>query len=96
MSKQKLLFLSLLIGFLAAPLTAQAALNLSASLSGRILLQVQDKGQAWYVYPIDQKRYFLGSPDDAFAIMRNSGWAFPIRILIIWHFKCRPGSWAAF
>jgi len=45
----------------------------AASLSGRIFLQVQDKGQAWYVYPLDSKRYYLGRPTDAFDIMRKLG-----------------------
>jgi hypothetical protein len=45
----------------------------AAGLSGRIFLQVQDKGQAWYIYPVDAKRYYLGRPDDAFSIMRQLG-----------------------
>ncbi len=49
--------------------SAQAALN----LNGRILLQVQDKGQAWYINPLNSKRYYLGRPDDAFQIMRSLG-----------------------
>jgi len=48
---------------------SQAATN----LNGRILLQVEDKGQAWYVNPLNSKRYYLGRPDDAFAIMRSLG-----------------------
>lgn len=43
------------------------------ALSGRILLQVEDKGQAWYVSPNDEKRYSLGKPDDALALMRRLG-----------------------
>ena len=43
------------------------------SLKGRILLQVQDKGQAWYVNPLDNRRYYLGRPDDAFLVMRSLG-----------------------
>lgn len=46
---------------------------LAASLDGRILLQVQDKGQAWYVNPLDSQRYYLGRPEDAFRIMRDLG-----------------------
>lgn len=46
---------------------------LSLRLSGRILLQVEAQGQAWYVYPVDLLRYFLGRPADAFAIMRKLG-----------------------
>jgi len=49
--------------------STQAALN----LNGRILLQVQDKGQAWYVNPINAKRYYLGRPEDAFNLMRSLG-----------------------
>lgn len=44
---------------------------LSHRLSGRILLQVEEKGEAWYVYPINELRYYLGRPADAFAIMRR-------------------------
>jgi len=59
-----LLSLGLLLNFN----TAQAN-----SLNGRILLQVHDRGQAWYVNPLDSQRYFLGRPDDAFRIMRDFG-----------------------
>lgn len=48
---------------------AEAAVN----LKGRILLQVQDKGQAWYVNPLNNRRYYLGRPDDAFLVMRSLG-----------------------
>jgi len=50
--------------------TAEAA-TLAAQLSGRILLQVESRGEAWYVNPNDYKRYFLGKPDDAFSLMRT-------------------------
>ena len=40
---------------------------------GKILLQVQSRGEAWYINPPDNKRYFLGRPDDAFAVMRLLG-----------------------
>jgi hypothetical protein len=51
----------------------QSALNFQRSLSGRILLEVQKKGEAWYLFPNDLKRYYLGRPSDAFAIMRKLG-----------------------
>jgi len=38
---------------------------------GRILLQVEGHGEAWYVNTGDGKRYFLGKPADAFRIMRS-------------------------
>jgi hypothetical protein len=40
---------------------------------GRIFIQVEGKGEAWYVNPKDSKRYFLGRPADAFGVMRNLG-----------------------
>lgn len=47
------------------------AATLSSQLSGRILLQVQSKGEAWYVNPSDGKKYYLGRPDDAYNLMRQ-------------------------
>lgn len=41
--------------------------------SGKIFLQVENNGEAWYVNPDNSKRYFLGKPDDAFNVMRNLG-----------------------
>ena len=45
----------------------------SKSQAGKILLQVEQNGEAWYVNPENNKRYFLGRPADAFEIMRNLG-----------------------
>ncbi len=47
--------------------------NLTQRLSGKVLLQVEDKGQAWYFDPVAKKRAFLGRPSDAFRIMRELG-----------------------
>lgn len=47
--------------------------NLADRLSGRILLQVEENGEAWYVNPVNNERYFLGRPADAFKVMRNLG-----------------------
>ena len=47
--------------------------SLSERLSGKILLQVESNGEAWYVNPKDFKRYYLGRPADAFALMRSVG-----------------------
>ncbi|MEA3463676.1 MAG: thrombospondin type 3 repeat-containing protein [Patescibacteria group bacterium] len=52
---------------------AFAQKNLSQKLSGSILLQVQSHGQAWYVNPANYRKYYLGRPVDAFALMRNLG-----------------------
>ncbi|MBI4252905.1 hypothetical protein HY623_01845 [Candidatus Uhrbacteria bacterium] len=56
----------------AAPLGADAV-TLSERLAGRIVLQVQEKGKAWYINPASQERAYLGRPSDAFRIMRELG-----------------------
>lgn len=38
--------------------------------TGYILLQVEATGEAWYVYPVNDKSYYLGRPADAFNIMK--------------------------
>ncbi len=40
-------------------------------LSGRILLQVEEHGEAWYINPSDLKRYYLANGDEAYRIMRE-------------------------
>lgn len=47
--------------------------KLSKRLSGQILLQVEDRGEAWYIFPDNNKRYYLGTAQDAYAIMRRLG-----------------------
>ena len=47
--------------------------SFASRVKGRILLQVQDKGQAWYISPMNGKRYSLGRPDDAFRVMKSLG-----------------------
>lgn len=52
----------------ATPITSTTQVT---GVMGKILLQVQANGEAWYVNPADGRRYFLNRPDDAFAIMRK-------------------------
>ena len=40
-------------------------------LIGHILLQTESKGEAWYVYPVNGKRYSLGRPAEAFSLMKK-------------------------
>ncbi|NTW22293.1 hypothetical protein HGA34_01960 [Candidatus Falkowbacteria bacterium] len=47
--------------------------SLIERVRGKILLQVESKGQAWYINPVDKKRYYLGSPTTALAVMRQLG-----------------------
>ena len=43
----------------------------SDSLKGRILIQIQQRGEAWYINPVDGKKYYLGQPDDTYQVMKN-------------------------
>lgn len=45
----------------------------AAGTKGSILLQVQSRGEAWYVAPRDGLRYYLGKPQEAFLIMKRFG-----------------------
>ncbi len=48
-------------------------LSFAKKLSGNILLQVEQNGEAYYIYPDDSKKYYLGRPADAFNVMRELG-----------------------
>lgn len=48
-------------------------LKFSKDQAGKILLQVENKGEAWYVNPNNNQRYFLGRPGDAYNLMRKLG-----------------------
>ena len=62
----------------------------ASSLDGRILLQVEDKGQAWYVNPLNSRRYYLGRPDDAFNLMRSLGLGVSNTDLAVFRFGSVP------
>lgn len=47
--------------------------NYAHGYAGRILLQVESKGEAWYVNPVNLKLYYLGRPQDALTLMRSLG-----------------------
>lgn len=49
------------------------ASNLIKNIKGKILLQVEQNGEAWYLNPTDETRYFMGRPEDAFSLMRSLG-----------------------
>ena len=50
-----------------------SAMTLAEQLKGKILLQVEKNGEAWYVYPVNLKKYYLGKPADALKIMKELG-----------------------
>ncbi|MFA6272035.1 MAG: phosphodiester glycosidase family protein [Patescibacteria group bacterium] len=68
---KKILIILLLIlvlgGFISTPVNAA---SVAENTRGYILLDVEHNGEAWYVWPENMKRYYLGRPDDAFNIMR--------------------------
>ncbi|MCU0680201.1 MAG: right-handed parallel beta-helix repeat-containing protein [Planctomycetes bacterium] len=47
--------------------------NFGNKYKGYIILQVQNKGEAWYISTQDAKKYYLGREKDAYTIMRKLG-----------------------
>lgn len=73
MKNKYLIFAILALILWLVPLHPIAAEELSSKLKGRILLQVESKGEAWYVNPKDSKRYYMANGSEAYNIMRNLG-----------------------
>lgn len=67
-------FLCLVLFFgLAAPLLPAHATTLAQTVSGRILLDVESHGEAWYVYPSTGQRSYLEDGDAAYAALQQFG-----------------------
>lgn len=64
----------LIITFFLATSQPLFALTIAQSVKGKIVLQVESKGEAWYVHPSQLKRYYLGRPQDAYDAMRKLGY----------------------
>lgn len=62
----------LVVGFGVHAVEART-LPLAERLSGRILLQVQSRGEAWYIDPLTKTRFSLGTAQDAFQLLRMKG-----------------------
>lgn len=60
------------LGVVSCPLVVSAT-SLAEQTGGKILLQVEKNGEAWYVNPENELRYYLGSPSDAFRLMTKLG-----------------------
>jgi len=74
--KKRFLIILLAIAFALGPLVMPSvtmASDLRTTLSGRILLAVEDNGEAWYVDPSNKEKYFLGQPLDALNLMQQIG-----------------------
>lgn len=78
MKKIIIVFLFLLL----IPFISKASMQ--DALEGRILLQVEGEGQAWYVVPGVKERAYLGRPDDAFKIMRELGLGITEDFFVLW------------
>lgn len=53
--------------------TTPVATKLMDRVRGRILLQVENHGEAWYVNPQDDKRFYLKDGATAYSLMREAG-----------------------
>ena len=47
--------------------------NFANKLKGKILLQIESRGEAWYINPKDEKRYYMANGNEAYNLMRNLG-----------------------
>ncbi len=72
MKTKTVIFFTILAIVFCSAATASAK-SIAETTKGKILLQVQENGEAWYVYPVDLKRYYLGRPIDAFNVMKTLG-----------------------
>ncbi|MDD4900756.1 MAG: hypothetical protein PHS62_01420 [Patescibacteria group bacterium] len=73
MRKKFAILLILIFVLVLAPVNFSSASDLATRLKGKILLQVEDKGQAWYVEPKIGERHYMANGDEAYNIMRNLG-----------------------
>lgn len=71
--KKIIIFTTLLIFSCLVPNKITAGTELAERLRGRILLQVEERGDAWYLNPIDLRKYYLGTPLKAFEVLREVG-----------------------
>lgn len=74
---KKISLYSLLLCLSFIPILVLAAGKIDQKLvnkfKGRILLQVQGRGEAWYLNPVDGKRYYLKDGAAAYEMMRKFG-----------------------
>lgn len=73
MKKYSIVFLLAIFVFSFARVDVVSAEDLSVKLAGRILIQTESHGEAWYVNPENNRRYYFARPNDAFNIMSRLG-----------------------
>ncbi len=47
--------------------------NLSNKMKGKILLQVENHGEAWYINPKNGEKHYMADGNSAYGVMRNLG-----------------------
>jgi len=69
------IYITLIIIFTTTilPINFLNANNLTNQLKGKILLQVESNGEAFYLNPADNKRYYMGRPMDAYLLIKKLG-----------------------
>lgn len=70
--KITLAFLALFLAISTIPVNA-APSSIGERLKGRILLQVESKGEAYYVHPATAEAYYMANGNEAYNIMRDFG-----------------------
>jgi len=73
MRKHFTIFLILIFTLGLVPVNFSSAADLAARLKGKILLQVEGVGEAWYLNPADGKRYYMKDGTTAYQMMRSFG-----------------------
>lgn len=61
------------LGIKHSELTNYLNSKFPSRLSGKIMLDVEQNGEAYYINPNNLKGYYLNRPADAFRIMRELG-----------------------
>jgi len=72
-SEIELAHVPLYYSILATANNQELDVALSNKLKGKILLQIESHGEAWYVNPKDGKRYYMADGTAAYSIMRKLG-----------------------
>ncbi len=71
--KNKLVRLTMCLLVILLPLDTVLAVGLAERMRGKILLQVQSHGEAWYVSKTDSNRYYMADGKAAMNVMRSLG-----------------------
>lgn len=56
-----------------SPVTMLRAETMANRLKGRIIIQTESKGEAYYVHPTSTDAYYMANGDEAYKVMRNLG-----------------------